>query len=86
MSNQQALIHSFYSAFQKRDYKTMSDCYHPEATFKDEAFQLEGPEIGAMWHMLCERGTDMAFQLLALESSSARFTRPSFRLEFNAPK
>ena len=58
MSNK-ALIETFYSAFQKKDYKTMAKCYHPDVYFRDEAFELKGKEVSAMWHMLCERGTDM---------------------------
>ncbi|MDZ7715069.1 MAG: nuclear transport factor 2 family protein [Balneolaceae bacterium] len=37
----------------------MAECYHPEATFKDEVFELKGKHIAAMWHMLCERGKDL---------------------------
>jgi ketosteroid isomerase-like protein len=60
MSNaEQALIQKFYTAFSNKDYATMAGCYHADATFKDEAFELKGKEIGAMWHMLCERGKDM---------------------------
>lgn len=60
MNNNKALIESFYRAFQNKDFKTMADCYHPDAYFRDEAFELNGgKEAGAMWHMLCERGTDM---------------------------
>lgn len=59
MSLHKQLIETFYLAFQKKDYKKMAECYHPEVYFRDEAFELSGKEVGAMWHMLCERGTDM---------------------------
>lgn len=56
----QETIHNFYSAFQKRDHEGMIACYHPDITFSDPAFtHLQGKEAGAMWHMLCERGTDL---------------------------
>jgi len=58
-NSNKALIETFYSAFQKKDYKTMAECYHPDAYFRDEAFELNGKKVGAMWHMLCERGADM---------------------------
>ncbi len=58
MTHQQ-LIEKFYTAFQQRDHQTMASCYHPEASFQDEAFTLRGKEILAMWHMLCERGKDL---------------------------
>ena len=59
LENNKALIERFYTAFQKKDYKTMAACYHPDAYFRDEAFELTGKKPGAMWHMLCERGKDM---------------------------
>ena len=54
-----ALINTFYEAFVKRDHDTMGNCYHADAKFQDEAFTLQGKEIGAMWHMLCDRGKDL---------------------------
>ena len=53
------LIHKFYEAFIQKDFNTMAECYHSEATFKDEAFVLKGKQIGSMWRMLIERGTDL---------------------------
>jgi len=53
------LVETFYKAFQKKDYKLMTECYHPDVYFRDEAFELNGQQVGAMWHMLCERGADM---------------------------
>jgi len=69
MSNHKALIETFYKAFQQKDYQTMGQCYHPEAYFRDEAFELNGKQIGAMWHMLCERGTDMKMTFSVSENS-----------------
>ena len=37
----------------------MIACYHPEVHFRDEVFDLHGKSAGAMWHMLCERGTNL---------------------------
>ena len=54
-----ALIERFYQAFSEKDYHTMAACYHEEASFSDAAFSLKGKAIGAMWHMLCERGKDL---------------------------
>lgn len=54
------LIRHFYESFQRKDYRSMAACYHPDATFRDEAFDLKnGKEIAAMWHMLCEAGKDL---------------------------
>lgn len=54
-----ALVERFYDAFARRDHAAMIACYHPEVHFRDEVFDLHGPRAGAMWHMLCERGTDL---------------------------
>ena len=57
---EEELLHTFYQAFQNRDFKTMASCYHEDACFKDEVFKLQGKEINAMWHMLCERAKDFS--------------------------
>ncbi|CAN5819404.1 nuclear transport factor 2 family protein [soil metagenome] len=52
-------IEIFYRAFQKLDAETMAGIYHPEATFSDPVFTLEGTEIGDMWRMFCTSGEDL---------------------------
>ena len=53
-------IESFYRAFQQRNYEGMTACYHPSIHFSDPVFpDLRGDEARAMWHMLCEQGTDL---------------------------
>ena len=60
MNTNAELIRSFYEAFQRKDYEAMNACYHPSIVFSDPVFErLEGGEVKAMWHMLCERGTDL---------------------------
>lgn len=67
MSANKELIETFYKAFQNKDYQTMAECYHPDAYFRDEAFELNGNQPGAMWHMLCERGKDMTMEFSVSE-------------------
>ncbi len=59
MDTNAQVITDFYTAFQKRDYAAMNASYHKDLHFKDEVFDLHGKEAPAMWHMLCERGTDL---------------------------
>jgi ketosteroid isomerase-like protein len=60
MSNKE-LIETFYSAFQKLDYKTMNDCYSQEIVFSDPVFLvLNGDEVRAMWEMLCKNAKDFS--------------------------
>ncbi|MGB3543315.1 nuclear transport factor 2 family protein [Rubrivirga sp.] len=54
------LVTRFYQAFTERDAGAMAACYHPKVHFQDPAFDLEGARAGAMWHMLCARGTDLS--------------------------
>jgi hypothetical protein len=54
------LMEQFYTCFQQRDFAGMIGCYHPQIQFADPVFtDLKGKRACAMWHMLCERGTDL---------------------------
>jgi ketosteroid isomerase-like protein len=53
------VIESLYRALEAKDVDAISACYHPEAHFRDEVFDLRGRLVPAMWHMLCEGGKDM---------------------------
>lgn len=53
------LLNTFYTAFAARDHQAMQSCYAPDVEFEDPVFKLRGQEVGAMWHMLCESGTDL---------------------------
>ena len=38
----------------------MARCYTPDAHFSDPVFtNLRGPDVAAMWKMLCERASDL---------------------------
>lgn len=64
------LIHTFYSSFAQKDYKTMNQCYHEDITFKDEIFELEGKQVLAMWHMLCTHSTHLYIDYDQVEVSA----------------
>ena len=65
------VIRRFYDAFQRRDHAAMAACYAPDATFSDPVFPaLRGPAVGAMWRMLCERGTDLRIEASGIEGGS----------------
>ena len=64
------VIRGFYDAFQRRDHTAMAACYTPDAAFSDPVFRgLRGARIGAMWRMLCERGTDLRIEASGIEAS-----------------
>ena len=56
------LIDRFYAAFRERDAKAMAACYHPDATFRDPVFEVQGQEVADMWAMLCDRGRDLTLE------------------------
>ena len=68
-----ALIHRFYDSFAALDATGMGACYHREIVFSDPAFgELHGPEAGAMWAMLCERGKDLEVGASKVEADDER--------------
>jgi ketosteroid isomerase-like protein len=65
------LIHSFYAAFQRRDYRAMAACYTTDAEFHDPVFtHLSGWRVPAMWRMLCERATDLRIEANDVRASA----------------
>lgn len=60
MHSNEKLIHDFYKAFQRNDYRIMQESYHPEATFSDPVFgNLDSAEVKAMWQMLLTQAKDL---------------------------
>ena len=54
------VIHDFYSAFQRKDYRAMQDAYGVNSTFTDPVFgTLRSEEVKAMWEMLIKRAPDL---------------------------
>ena len=66
-----ALIERFYEAFARRDAAAMTACYAPEARFTDPVFDLAGPQVGAMWSMLCARGKDLTLEWRDVRADAA---------------
>lgn len=71
MTDEIELVNKFYTAFQNKDAATMASFYHPEASFEDEVFTLQGRDIVHMWTMLCARGKDMTMTFQNVKSTSA---------------
>ena len=64
MDSNKDTIEAFYRAFQRRDHQAMVALYHRSIRFSDPMFtELRGIEVAAMWHMLCERATDLEVTL-----------------------
>lgn len=78
-------IESFYRAFQEKDSAAMGACYDPSIHFSDPVFtDLHGREVEAMWHMLCEQGTDLEIvfsNIGADERTGSAHWEATYRLE-----
>ncbi len=69
MNSNEQLIHRFYSAFQRLDYKTMNACYSETIVFSDPVFLLlEGEEVRCMWEMLCKSARDFSLEFSTIRS------------------
>jgi len=54
------LIETFYVSFQDKESAAMAACYDASIHFTDPVFRdLHGVQVEAMWHMLCDQGTDL---------------------------
>jgi hypothetical protein len=63
MNANEGVITRFYSAFQKRDYLAMQNCYGDKVVFYDPVFEdLVDDEVKLMWEMLCKRATDLSIE------------------------
>ena len=63
------LLTRFYEAFARRDHLAMAACYGDGARFSDPVFpELHGPDVPAMWRMLCTRATDLRIEASAIHA------------------
>ncbi len=74
------ILNSFYSAFQRKDYRSMQASYHDEATFTDPVFgELNAMEVRAMWEMLLKASKD-----LRIDFSNVEVTNDNGRCHWEA--
>lgn len=55
-------IEAFYQALDQGDGGAMAATYHPDATFEDPVFRLNGSDVGDMWRMFCSSGAGLRVQ------------------------
>src|SRR3954471_13993830 len=64
------LVERLYNSLNQHQAAEMADCYHPQATFHDIAFDLQGKEqIHAMWRMICSGDIRATFQVLSADDA-----------------
>jgi hypothetical protein len=73
MHANERLIHGFYTCFQQLDANGMVECYAPDIAFSDPVFtDLEGGEVGAMWHMLGSRAKNFSLKFRNINADTNR--------------
>lgn len=81
-SQHEHLLETLFQCLNAHDPAGITSCYHPDASFQDIAFTLNGQkEIQAMWDFICspdEKGTHSDIQAvvldLAADASTGRAT------------
>ncbi len=69
MNANEELMARFYSAFQRRDYQTMQNCYGNKVIFYDPVFEdLVDDEVKLMWEMLCNKAADLSIEFKNLQA------------------
>lgn len=72
MTENEQLIHSFYTCFKNKDYKGMQACYADNATFSDAVFKnLNADQVKAMWEMLILKGKDFHIKFNSISANNS---------------
>jgi ketosteroid isomerase-like protein len=67
------LLKRLYSSLDRHDHQAMAKCYHPDARFRDIAFDLRGrKQIHAMWHMISRTDIAATFDVVHADGSAGR--------------
>ncbi|MFZ9886795.1 MAG: nuclear transport factor 2 family protein [Myxococcota bacterium] len=70
MESQVEVVKRFFEAFARKDGEAMARSYADGARFHDPVFSsLEGPAVGAMWRMLCDKARDLEVGLLEVDGT-----------------
>jgi hypothetical protein len=70
MHPNQELIQRFFHCFAGGDYRGMQECLHTDVEFSDIGFDLLGKyRVGAMWSMICDKGTQIMFRNVEADDS-----------------
>jgi hypothetical protein len=69
MHPNQELVQRFFQCFAGGDHRGMRRCLHPDVAFSDIGFDLTGAKVGAMWQMICAKGTQIMFRNVQADDS-----------------
>lgn len=71
-SRQTVVLEKLYTCLDHKDHEGMAACYHPDAVFRDIAFDLRGRKrIHAMWHMIAESDLRATFTVSRVDGRTA---------------
>ncbi len=69
MHPNQQIVQRFFHCFAEGDHRGMQQCLHPKIEFSDIGFDLREKKVGAMWHMICAKGTQIMFRNVQADES-----------------
>jgi ketosteroid isomerase-like protein len=73
MHSNARLLEQLFTALDLRDGNTMAGCYHPDARFRDIAFDLHGKKhISDMWRMICAGDIRATFEVVHADDDTGR--------------
>lgn len=71
MAADEKVVKRLYAALGERDGDAMAALYAPYARFTDPVFtDLKGPEVGAMWRMLCRDAQELRVEVRDVRAAS----------------
>jgi hypothetical protein len=69
------VLQGLFTSLDQHDHEAMAAYYHPQATFRDIAFDLRGKkQIHAMWHMICNGDIRTVVRHIEADDDSGRAT------------
>jgi ketosteroid isomerase-like protein len=75
MTDNEQLIHNFYTSFKNKDYKGMQAYYADNAIFNDAVFKnLNAQQVKAMWEMLILKGKDLRVEFSNISANGKSVT------------
>jgi len=67
------IAENLFSSLNLHRAELMADCYHPQAVFRDIAFDLHGKvQVVAMWRTICEGDIRTTFEIVRADDTSVR--------------
>jgi ketosteroid isomerase-like protein len=73
MHPNEKLLTEYYTAFQKRNHKSMNACYADNVVFNDPLYtNLDAAHTRAMWELFCVNGKDLKLEFSGIKADDTK--------------